>query len=52
MWEKLRADIKLAFWTMLRVTPHCIVVVSNLEEMIVDEIEMQLRGYIAAKHTS
>ena len=50
------AEIKSAFLTMLHVTPEYIVVVSNPEEIIVDEDESEiilpLRCYIAAKRTS
>ena len=56
MWEKIGAEIKSAFLTMLHVTPEYIVVVSNPAEIIVDEDESEiilpLRGYIAAKRTS
>ena len=55
MWEKMGAEIKSAFLTMLLVTPECIVFVSNPEEIVVDEDEseiiLQLLGCIAAKRT-
>ena len=48
------ADIRPKLVRMLPVTPFYIVIVSNPEEMKIDEFEMTLllRGYISTKRTS
>ena len=55
-WETMGAEIKSDVLTMLHVIPEYIVFLSNPAEIVVDEDEselaLQLRGYMAAKHTS
>ena len=55
MWEQMGAELKSAFLKMLPVKPEYIVVVSGLEHLSMSEtndLELQIRGYIAAKRTS
>ena len=54
IWGKVVAEFKAIFLTMLPVTPHYFVVVSCPDNMKVYdlELELQIRGYVATKHTS
>ena len=54
IWEKLRTEFKSKFLTMMSVTPYNIAVVSCPDYMKADELKLELpmRSYVAAKHTS
>ena len=54
MWGKLGTEFNAKFLAMMPVTPYYIVVVSCSDHIAADELELELsiRGYVAAKRTS
>ena len=54
IWEKVGTEFKSRFLAMMPVTPYSIVVVSYPDHITADELQLELliRGYVAAKHTT